>query len=145
MGGWRNNPSGSDLGRCSRDRKKNTWGIFVCVCVCVCVCSSCVRLFVTPWTVAARLLCAWDFPGKNIGVGCHFLLQGSSWRRDWTHVPCTGRQVLYHHATWEVQWGVLLYTCWLGNPTSCRKRRGVMDLSGVLKPPFLSALRHLGR
>ena len=21
-------------------------------------------------------LCAWDFPGKNIGVGCHFLLQG---------------------------------------------------------------------
>ena len=25
----------------------------------------------------ARLLCLWDFPGKNIGVGCHFLLQ---WR-----------------------------------------------------------------
>ena len=24
----------------------------------------------------ARLLCAWDFPGKNTGVGCHFLLQG---------------------------------------------------------------------
>ena len=23
-----------------------------------------------------RLLCAWDFPGKNSGVGCHFLLQG---------------------------------------------------------------------
>ena len=23
-----------------------------------------------------RLLCPWDFPGKNIGVGCHFLLQG---------------------------------------------------------------------
>ena len=21
-------------------------------------------------------LCPWDFPGKNIGVGCHFLLQG---------------------------------------------------------------------
>ena len=26
----------------------------------------------------ARLLCPWDFSGKNIGVGCHFLLQGSS-------------------------------------------------------------------
>ena len=25
-----------------------------------------VRLFATPWTV--------DFPGKNTGVGCHFLL-----------------------------------------------------------------------
>ena len=22
----------------------------------------------------ARLLCPWDFPGKNTGVGCHFLL-----------------------------------------------------------------------
>ena len=24
----------------------------------------------------ARLLCPWDFPGKNTGVGCHFRLQG---------------------------------------------------------------------
>ena len=23
-----------------------------------------------------RILCSWDFSGKNIGVGCHFLLQG---------------------------------------------------------------------
>ena len=23
-----------------------------------------------------RLLCPWDFPGKNTGVGCHFLLPG---------------------------------------------------------------------
>ena len=23
-----------------------------------------------------RLLCPWEFSGKNIGVGCHFLLQG---------------------------------------------------------------------
>ena len=33
---------------------------------------SCPRLFVTPWT---RFLHPWDFPGKNTGVGCHFLLQ----------------------------------------------------------------------
>ena len=25
---------------------------------------------------ASLLLCPWDFPGKNTGVGCHFLLQG---------------------------------------------------------------------
>ena len=25
---------------------------------------------------SARLFCTWDFPGKNTGVGCHFLLQG---------------------------------------------------------------------
>ena len=24
----------------------------------------------------ARLLCLWNFPGQNIGLGCHFLLQG---------------------------------------------------------------------
>ena len=24
----------------------------------------------------SSLLCPWNFPGKNIGVGCHFLLQG---------------------------------------------------------------------
>ena len=24
----------------------------------------------------ARLLCAWNFPGKNTGVGCHYLFQG---------------------------------------------------------------------
>ena len=31
------------------------------------------------WVAAfqpTRLLCPWDFPGKDTGVGCHFLLQG---------------------------------------------------------------------
>ena len=40
------------------------------------LCSSVVSNSVTPWTVAHRLLCPWDFPGKNTGVCCHFLLQG---------------------------------------------------------------------
>ena len=35
-----------------------------------------VQLFATPWTVAHQALCPWDSPGKNTGVGCHFLLQG---------------------------------------------------------------------
>ena len=35
-----------------------------------------VQLFATPWTVQpARLFCPWDFPGRNTGVGWHFLLQ----------------------------------------------------------------------
>ena len=34
-----------------------------------------VQLFVTLWTVASHLLWPWDSPGKNTGVGCHFLLQ----------------------------------------------------------------------
>ena len=33
-------------------------------------------------------LCPWKSSGKNTGVGCHFLLQGSSWPRDQTHISC---------------------------------------------------------
>ena len=65
-----------------------------------------VWLFVTSWTVTHQaLLCPWDSAGKNTGVCCHFLLQGSSWPRDWTRVSCIScisRQVLYHCATWKV-------------------------------------------
>ena len=35
-----------------------------------------VQLFATHHVLQpARLLCLWDFPGKDTGVGCHFLLQ----------------------------------------------------------------------
>ena len=57
------------------------------------LCSACcmlsrVRLCGTPpWTVPARLLCPWDSPGKNTGVGCHFPPQGSSQPRDQTLSP----------------------------------------------------------
>ena len=35
-----------------------------------------VQLFVTLWTVAHQAPLSRGFPGKNTGVGCHFLLQG---------------------------------------------------------------------
>ena len=44
--------------------------------MCVCELLSSVQFFVSPWTVGARLLCPWNSPGKNTGVGCHSLLQG---------------------------------------------------------------------
>ena len=54
---------------------------------------------------SARLLCPWDFPGKNTGVGCQFLLQGI--------FPTQGlnprllcllhQQILYQGTTWEAQ------------------------------------------
>ena len=34
--------------------------------------------------------------------------RGSSWPRDCTCVSCTGKQVLYHFATWEVYYPLLL-------------------------------------
>ena len=78
-----------------------------CVCVCVCVCVlSCVWL-VTSGALPARLLCPRDSPGKNTGLGCHFLLQGI--------FPTQGSnlrllcllhwQVIPHHcATWEASY-----------------------------------------
>ena len=57
--------------------------------------------FATPWTVAPKLFCPWDFPGKNSGVGCHFLLQEIFRCRDWTFLSCTDRWILYHWATGE--------------------------------------------
>ena len=35
-----------------------------------------VRLFAIPWTVARQAPLSMDSPGKNTGVGCHFLFQG---------------------------------------------------------------------
>ena len=52
----------------------------------------------------ARLLCPWNFPGKNTGVGCHFLLQGifpTQGSNLCLFVSCVGWQILYHCATWE--------------------------------------------
>ena len=38
-------------------------------------CFSRVRLYVAPWMAAHQAPLPWDSPGKNTGVGCHFLLQ----------------------------------------------------------------------
>ena len=34
------------------------------------------KLYLTLATTWTRLLCSWDSPGKNTGVGCYFLFQG---------------------------------------------------------------------
>ena len=47
---------------------------FFCCCYCL-VAQSCLTLQ-SHGLQSTRLLCPWDFPGKNAGVGCHFLLQG---------------------------------------------------------------------
>ena len=58
-----------------------------------------VRLCATPWTLQPiRLLCPWDSPGKNTGMGCHALLQGiflTQGLNPRLYVSCVGRWVLY--------------------------------------------------
>ena len=43
----------------------------------------------------ARLLCPWDSPGKNTGVGCHALLQGIFWAQGSNPGLPHRRQILY--------------------------------------------------
>ena len=62
----------------------------------------------------ARLLCPSDFPGKNTGVHCHFLLQGIFPTRDWTCVSCIAgsllhrKQIHYHWGTREAPTSMLV-------------------------------------
>ena len=49
----------------------------------------------------ARLLCPWDFPGKNTGVGFYFFLQGIFLIQELNPCLLLGRQILYCWATWK--------------------------------------------
>ena len=51
-----------------------SFNIIGCVCVCVHT-QSCPTLCDPMGYSPARLLCLWNFLGKNTGAGCHFLLQ----------------------------------------------------------------------
>ena len=44
--------------------------------------------------------------------------RGSSWSRDWTQVSCTGRQILYHWATWDLNLGRTIKTQFSCHPRS---------------------------
>ena len=44
--------------------------------------------------------CLWNFPGKNIGVGCHFLLQGIFPTQESNPGLWHWQASLYHCSTW---------------------------------------------
>ena len=60
--------------------------------------------FVIPWMVAHQAPLSNGISQARIleWIAIYFS-RGSSWPRDWTHVPCIGKQILYHWATREVQ------------------------------------------
>ena len=59
-------------------------------CVCMLVSQSC------PTLCDPRLLCPWNSPGGNTGVGCHSLLQGIFPIQGSNSVLLHCRQILYH-------------------------------------------------
>ena len=85
----------------------------LCMCVFRYVCMlSCSWLFPTLCNFA-RLLCPWDFSGKNTGMGCHFLLLGIFWPRDRSQVSCTdaciGRHRGYPLSHWGSRVSIFIY------------------------------------
>ena len=53
---------------------------------------------------STRLLCPWNFPGKNNWSGLPFPYSGDlPWPRDQTQVSCFGKGIFYHWATREAQ------------------------------------------
>ena len=62
-------------------------------------CFNHVQFFATLWTVACQILCPWDSPDKNTGVGFHALLQGIFLAQGLNLGLLSCRQFLYHWAT----------------------------------------------
>ena len=93
-----------------------------------------------------RLLCPWNSPGKNTGVGCHFLLQGifptqgsnpptQGWNPDVLHC----RQILYclsHQGSpWDPQSN--LWDAWAASVFLHKGKEGQIVLYGSRNFCFL--------
>ena len=67
-----------------------------------------------------RLLCPWDSPGKNTGLGCHFLLQGIFSTQESNPGLLHCRQILYRLSSegspkegwWASRYDAFKLWCW---------------------------------
>ena len=99
----------------------------------------------------ARLLCPWNFPGKNTGVNCHFLLQGifltqesnlhllhwqvifyqlSHWEQIWSHLPMVLAIVKTPSHAESLQWCLTL-----SDPMDCSPPNS--SVHGILQARIL--------
>ena len=96
------------------------WHVLCCRCFITKLCPTLQHHELQP----TSLLCPRNFPGKNTGVGCHFLLQGILSTQGLNHHLLHGRRILYHWAIWQAQnvshpnvliatWGTSLVIQWL--------------------------------
>ena len=77
-----------------------------------------------------RLFCPWDFPGKDIGVGCHFFLQGIFPTQGLNPGLLYVRQILYplsYKGSHKEGWALKNWCFWtmvrektLGSPLDCK-------------------------
>ena len=86
--------------------------VYVCVCVCVCACMRghahwCLTFCDSMDWNPPRFLCPCNFPGKNTGVGCPFVLQRLFLTQDGTWVSGIGRRLIYRRH-WLSRWATSL-------------------------------------
>ena len=98
--------------------------VCVCVSVCLCVCVqslSHVQIFMAYELQPIRFLCPWNFPGRNTGVGCHFLPQGIFSTQRWN-------PHLSHLGYWQED-SLPLDSLQPGKPTSLRVEAKILTKS----------------
>ena len=83
---------------------------------CCLVPKSCLILLWPHGLQPTGLLCLWDFPGRNTGVGCHFLLQGIFLTQASSLCLLHCRWIPYYCATGEALLSELI--CFPCNPFS---------------------------
>ena len=77
---------------------------------------------------STRLHCPWDFPGKNTGVGCHFLLQRIFLTQGLNLGLLHYRQILYHWATSETLMFLLIRLITPHIPSCCAEYEYIHNL-----------------
>ena len=80
------------------------------------------------WTVAHNAPLFMGFPRQEYRSGFSISFsRGSSWPRDWTHISCIGRRILYCWVTWEA-WKTL------------RRQHSLFSSKSLFPFSYLSAL-----
>ena len=72
-------------------------------------------LFVTPWTVVRRILCLWNSPSRNTGVGSYFLLRVIFLTPGLNPGLLQCRQTVYHLTHQGSPWpckGCIIFISW---------------------------------
>ena len=105
---------------------------------CCCLVTQLCLILCAPWNIAhqVRLLCPCDFPGKNTGVGCHFLLQGIFLTRDQTCISCIGRKSpLSHQRSPATRINTVLSRALTESTTGAGPEPGCCTASLTQRPP----------
>ena len=95
------------------------------------VAQTCLTLLHPHGQQPTRLLCPWNFPGKNIGVSSHFLLQGI--------FPIQGSNFILHLLHWQADslLSVLYYcaiNCCCSRKVACQQPRGQLYRPPICLP-----------